>query len=346
MGLNISEIIPRKEIEISDLKGKMVCVDAFNTLYQFLSTIRQQDGTPLMDSKKRVTSHLSGIFYRNISLISEGIKLVYVFDGEAPELKAKTYKKRKESRDLAKERYQTAKQEEDIEKMRRYGSQLLRLNEEMIQESKELLEAMGIAVVQAPGEGEAEAAYLSRIKKDIYASVSQDYDSVLFGAPKLIRNLTLARRRKTFSGWVEVKPEMIELQKVLNSLEINLDQLICLGILVGTDYNPRGIPRIGQKKALQIVRQYKQPVLIFKSVEEQILGLSEEDKFDWKEIFELFHKPNVINENFKFKEINEKEIKRILVEEHEFSEDRVKKQLEKLRDIKEKLKQKGLDKWF
>jgi len=346
MGLNISEIIPRKEIEISDLKGKMVCVDAFNTLYQFLSTIRQQDGTPLMDSKKRVTSHLSGIFYRNISLISEGIKLVYVFDGEAPELKAKTYKKRKESRDLAKERYQTAKQEEDIEKMRRYGSQLLRLDEEMIQESKELLEAMGIAVVQAPGEGEAEAAYLSRIKKDIYASVSQDYDSVLFGAPKLIRNLTLARRRKTFSGWVEVKPEMIELQKVLNSLEINLDQLICLGILVGTDYNPRGIPRIGQKKALQIVRQYKQPVLIFKSVEEQILGLSEEDKFDWKEIFELFHKPNVINENFKFKEINEKEIKRILVEEHEFSEDRVKKQLEKLRDIKEKLKQKDLDKWF
>ncbi|MEK6842670.1 MAG: flap endonuclease-1, partial [Nanoarchaeota archaeon] len=346
MGLNISEIIPRKEIEISDLKGKIVCVDAFNTLYQFLSSIRQPDGTPLMDSKKRVTSHLSGIFYRNTNLLAEGIKLVYVFDGIPPEQKIRTSRKRKESRDLAGEKYETAKDEEDIEAMKRYSSQLLRLNEEMITESKELLDAMGIVVVQAPSEGEAEAAHLARIKKDVYASVSQDYDSILFGAPKLIRNLTLARKRKTISGWVEIKPEMIELDKVLNSLEINLNQLICLGILVGTDYNPKGIPRIGQKKALQIVKQYKQPVLIFKSVEEKILSLPEEDRFDWKEIFELFHKPDVINANFKFKKIDEKRIKKILVEEHDFSSERVEKQLEKLHDIQEEMKQKNLGKWF
>jgi len=346
MGLNISEIIPRKEANISDLKGKIVCVDAFNTLYQFLSTIRQPDGTPLMDSEKRVTSHLSGIFYRNVNLLSEGIKLVYVFDGEAPELKAKTHKKRKGIRDIAGEKYETAKQEEDLEKMRRYGSQLIRLNDEMIEESKELLEAMGVAVVQAPGEGEAEAAYLSRTKKEVFAAVSQDYDCILFGAPKLIRNLTLARKRKTFSGWVEVKPEMIELEKVLNSLEINLDQLICLGILVGTDYNPKGIPGIGQKKALQIVRQYKQPVLIFKNFEKQISELPEDDKFDWKEIFKLFHKPDVKNEKFNFKKLNEEKIKDILVKKHDFSIDRVEKQLNRLKDMREKLKQKGLNKWF
>jgi len=299
MGLNINEIIPRKEFNISQLKGKTVCVDAFNTLYQFLSSIRQPDGTPLMDSEKRITSHLSGIFYRNINLLSEGVRLVYVFDGEPPELKYKTHKKRKESRDLAGEKYEIAKQEEDIEKMRSYGSQLIRLNDEMIQESKELLEAMGIAVIQAPGEGEAEAAHLAK-KREVFAAVSQDYDSLLFGAPKLIRNLTLAKKRKTFSGYVEIKPEMIELDKVLNSLEINLDQLICLGILVGSDYNPKGIPGIGQKKALQLVKQQKQPVLIFKSVEEQIQKLPEEDKFDWKEIFQLFHKPDIVNEKFKF----------------------------------------------
>lgn len=345
MGLNINEIIPRKEINISDLRGKMICVDAFNTLYQFLSTIRQPDGTPLMDSKKRITSHLSGIFYRNINLLSEGIKLVYVFDGEAPELKAKTYKKRKESRDIAGERYETAKKEEDIEKMRRYGSQLIRLNDEMIEESKELLEAMGIAVIQAPGEGEAEAAYLAK-KREVFAAVSQDYDSILFGAPKLIRNLTLARKRKTISGWVEIKPEIIELQKVLNSLEINLDQLICLGILVGTDYNPKGIPGIGQKKALQIVKNYRKPVLIFKSIEKQMGELSEEDRFDWKEIFELFHKPDIINEKFNFKKIDEDKIRKILVKDHDFSDSRIEKQLERLRDLKEKLKQKGLNKWF
>ena len=346
MGLNIREIISRKELNISDLKGKIVCVDAFNTLYQFLSTIRQIDGTPLMDNKKRITSHLSGVFYRNINLISEGIKLIYAFDGKAPELKAKIYKKRESGRSIAKERYEEAKQKEDFIAMKRYSSQLSRLNEEMIKESKELLEAMGVAVVQAPGEGEAEAAYLSKIKQEIYATVSQDYDSLLFGAPRLIQNLTLARRRKTFTGWVETKPELIELERVLNYLEINLDQLICLGILVGTDYNPKGIPGIGQKKALQIVQKYKLPVLIFKNVEEQIMSLNEEDRFDWQEIFKLFHKPKVIDADFKFGKINEEKIKKILVEEHDFSLQRVEKQLEKLRNIHEKAKQKNLKKWF
>ena len=346
MGLNIREIIPRKEIEISYLKGKLVCVDAFNALYQFLSSIRQPDSTPLMDSKKRITSHLSGIFYRNLALINEGIKLVYVFDGEAPEMKARTRKARAEGRNLARERYDEAKQKEDFDTMKRYGSQLVRLDDEMIKESKELLEAMGVAVVQAPSEGEAEAAYLCKVKEGIYASVSQDYDSLLFGAPVLIRNLTLARRRKTYSGWAEVKPELIDLQKVLNLLEINLDQLICLGILVGTDYNPKGIPGIGQKRALDIVKKYRTPVLIFQSVEEQIMSLPEKEQFDWKEIFEMFKKPDVINVDLDFGEVDEEKIKEILVERHDFSEERIDRQLEKLRKAKEEGKQKDLGKWF
>jgi flap endonuclease-1 len=346
MGLNIREIIPRREIELSDLKGKTVCIDAFNTLYQFLSSIRQMDGTPLMDRKKRITSHLSGIFYRNITLLEHGLRLIYVFDGIPPEEKYGTHKIRKEGRELARSRYEEAKDEEDIEGMKRYSSQLVRLNSEIIKESKELLEAMGIAVVQAPGEGEAQAAHIARTRDDIYASASQDYDSLLFGAPKLIRNLTLAKKRKTLNGWVEVKPEIIELEKVLNYLEINLDQLICLGILVGTDYNPKGIPGIGQKKALQIVKRFKQPVLIFDSVKEQIMNLPDEDKFEWKQIFELFHKPNVMNSLFRFEKINEKKIRQILIEEHDFSDERVQKQLERLREITEMNKQRGLDKWF
>ncbi len=346
MGLNIRDIIPRKEIEFSDLKGKIVCVDAYNMLYQFLSTIRQPDGTPLMDNKKRITSHLSGIFYRNINLLSEGVKLIYVFDGEAPALKVGTHNKRKESREIAKKRYEEARQKEDMGSMKRYGSQLIRLNNKMIEESKELLEAMGVFTIQAPSEGEAEASYLNKIKSDIYGTVSQDYDCLLFGAPMLIRNLASARKRRTFSGWIEIKPELIELQGVLNILEINLDQLICLGILVGTDYNPKGIPGIGQKRALDIVKKYRQPVLIFKDVEEQIMSLPKEDRFDWKEIFELFHKPDVKNFEIEFKKIDEEKIKEILVKEHDFSEERVEKQLGKLRELKEKKKQKGLGEWI
>jgi len=346
MGLNIRDIIPKKEIEISDLKGKILCIDAFNALYQFLSSVRQVDGTPLMDSKKRITSHLSGIFYRNISLLEEGIKLIYVFDGKPPDLKGKTREKREENRDIAREKYEKAKSEEDIESMKKYSSGFIRLDDDMIRESKELLKAMGIAVVQAPGEGEAEAAYLSRAKPEIFAAASQDYDSLLFGAPNLIRNLTLARRRKTLSGYIEVKPEAIELSRVLNLLEINLDQLICLGILIGTDYNPKGIPGIGQKRALQIVKKYKQPVLIFNAVEEEMMNLPNENRFDWKEIFELFHKPNVKDFNIEFEKVDEDKIKKILVNEHEFSEERVNKKLERLRDIKEQSKQKNLGKWF
>ena len=346
MGLNIREIIPRREIDIPDLKGKTVCVDAFNILYQFLSTIRQYDGTPLMDNKKRITSHLSGLFYRNISLKTEGVKLIYVFDGEPPELKRKTGKIRSKGRDLAKERYEEAKQDEDFEQMKRYGSQLVRLDDEMIEESKKLLTAMGIFVVQAPGEGEAEASFLARINNDLFGVVSQDYDSLLFGAPNLIRNLTVSKRRKTVSGYIEVNPEIIELEKILNVLEINLDQLICIGILVGTDYNPKGIPMIGQKKALDIVKRYKQPVLIFESVEEKIMALSKEDKFNWQEIFELFHKPNVSNQEIVFPKVDEEKIKEILVKDHDFSLERVEKQLEKLRKLEDKKKQKNLESWF
>jgi flap endonuclease-1 len=246
----------------------------------------------------------------------------------------------------AKIKYDEARQEEDYELMKRYSSQMVRIDDDMIRESKELLEAMGIAVIQAPGEGEAEAAHLNRFNDEVYAVGSQDYDSLLFGAKRLIQNVTLARKRKTVSGWIEINPEEIELEKVLNYLEINLDQLICLGILAGTDYNPKGIPRIGQKKALEIVKKYQQPVLIFDSVKEKFAALPEEDKFDWQEIFHLFKKPDVKNCEISFPKIDEEKIKEILVERHEFSLERVEKQLEKLRGVKKKQGQKGLDKWF
>jgi flap endonuclease-1 len=346
MGLNIRDIIPRRELENSEIQDKILCVDAFNALYQFLSTIRQPDGTPLMDNKKRITSHLSGVFYRNINLLDDGIKLVYVFDGRAPELKAKTHKKRQDVRDIAKERYETAKEEVDVMGMKRYSSQLLRLDDEMIAESKELLIAMGIPIIQAPSEGEAQAAHMTRVNSKVYASVSQDYDSLLFGATRLIRNLTVSRKRKTYSGYVEIKPEIIELEKVFNFLEINLEQLICLGILVGTDYNPKGIPGIGQKKALDIVKKFKVPYEIFKSVEEQILSLPEDERFNWQDIFALFYKPDVSNQDFEFKPFDEDKIRDILVRRHDFSEERVQKQVDKLKEIKMKSQQKSLGKWF
>lgn len=333
MGLQIGDIVPRKGIDFEDLKKKTLAVDAFNAIYQFLSTIRQPDGTPLMDNKKRVTSHLSGLFYRNINLLKQGMKIIYVFDGKTPRLKRQTHEKRSEVKKTAFQRYERAKDKEDIEGMGKYARQLATIDDEKIKESKELLEAIGIAVVQAPGEGEAEAALLAQ-KKEVYAVASQDYDALLFGAPFLVQNLTLARKRKTPSGYVSIGPELIELQRVLNSLQINHEQLICLGILCGTDYNPGGVKGIGPKKALDIVRTKKAPALIFKQFQDKL-------DFDWQEIFQLFKKPDVKPAEIKFPKLDKERVKKILLD-HDFSEQRIDSALEKLEKAKEEQKQRTL----
>lgn len=333
MGLQIGDIVPRNSVTFDELKGKVIAVDAFNALYQFLSSIRQPDGTPLMDSKRRVTSHLSGLFYRNINLLSEGIKLVYVFDGEYNVLKNRTKEIREEAKLVAADKYAEALEEEDVDSMGKYARGMTRLTGEMLKESKELLEAMGIAVVQAPGEGEMQCAQMVR-DGEVFAVGSQDYDSLVVGGD-LIQNLTMARTRKTRSGVVQISPEIIKYHDVLNSLLIDQDQFISLAILVGTDFNPGGVRGIGPKKALALVRQKKYPVEIFREVEHQL-------DFNWQDVFAIFKKPNVNNISVKFPKINEDKIVNILVNEHEFNEERVVKNLGKLKDAKKAGQQKTL----
>ncbi len=342
MGLQISEIVTKKEITIESLKGKTLAVDAFNVIYQFLSTIRQPDGTPLQDSKGRITSHLSGLFYRNISLLQEGIKLIYVFDGKPPELKKATREKREGIKDEAQEKYEQAKENEDVEGMGKYARQVVHLDKEKIEESKQLLRAMGIAVVQAPSEGEAQASYITKTNSDVYAIASQDYDCLLFEAPKLIQNLTLAKKRKTVSGYVEVTPQLIELRGVLKELEINQEQLICIGILCGTDYNPGGVKGIGQKKALKFVKEHKTPEKIFEALDKLVEEGKYKVEFDWKEIFELMKNPSVDKTpKIEFGKFSFDKVKDIMIS-HDFSEERINSQFEKIRELNEQKKQRTL----
>ncbi|MBU3923598.1 MAG: flap endonuclease-1 [Nanoarchaeota archaeon] len=341
MGVQISEIIPRKEIEFSDLKGKAIAIDAYVTLYQFLTTIRQLDGTPLQDSQGNITSHLSGLFYRNINLLQEGIKPVYIFDGIPPELKQEEIKKRKEAKCLAEDKYKEACEKDDTQGMKKYGGQFVKITDEIIEQSKELLLALGIPVIQAPAEGEAEAATLARANK-VWAAASQDYDALLYATPYLIRNLTSAKRKKTSSGlYIDIKPELIEFQTVARELEIDRDQLICLAILVGTDYNPGGVKGLGQKRALEIVQQYKYPVEIFKYVQKKFDLI-----FDWQEVFKQFHEyESSFDEEIEFKKVDEEKVKQILLK-HDFSENRIDSGLLKLKTLNESKKQKGLNEFF
>ncbi|RLF91003.1 flap endonuclease-1 [Thermococci archaeon] len=338
MGVPIGELIPKKEIELESLYGRKVAIDALNAIYQFLSTIRQRDGTPLMDSKGRITSHLSGLFYRTINLMEAGIKPAYVFDGKPPEFKKKELEKRKEAREEAEVKWREALARGDIEEARKYAQRATKVNEMLIEDAKKLLELMGIPVVQAPSEGEAQAAYMAS-KSRVYASASQDYDSLLFGTPRLVRNLTITGKRKLpgRNVYVEVKPELVVLDEVLSSLKLTREKLIELAILVGTDYNPGGIKGIGPKKALEIVRHSKDPLARFQK----------QSEVDLYAIKEFFLNPPVTDEyKLQWKEPDEEGILKFLCDEHDFSEERVKNGLERLKKAVKAGKQSTLESWF
>ncbi|MEM4497915.1 MAG: flap endonuclease-1, partial [Nitrososphaerota archaeon] len=240
MGVKIREIIPDNAVEtisLESLGGKAIALDAYNALYQFITIIRGQDGRPLMDRHGRITSHLSGLFFRTINLLKLGIKPIFVYDGRPPELKKATVEERSERRQEAQRLYEQALAEGRIEEAQKYAKQAATLNEFIVESSKKLLSLMGIPVVQAPSEGEAQAAYIA-MRGDAYASGSQDFDSLLFGSPRLVRNLSIVGRRKLpgRKEYVEVEPELVHLDKLLQGLEITREQLIDVAILVGTDY--------------------------------------------------------------------------------------------------------------
>ena len=66
-------------------------------------------------------------------------------------------------------------------------------------------------------------------------------------------------------------------------------------------------------------------------------------EFDWKEIFEIFKKPNVTKDaKVKFGKLDASRIKEILVSEHDFSMERVEKQLGKLKEGRGKASQQKL----
>ena len=338
MGVNLREIVEpvKKEVEFESLMGKKVAIDAFNALYQFLASIRQPDGTPLMDSKGRVTSHLSGLFYRTINLLEKGIKPVYVFDGEYPEFKKRERERRAKMKEEFERKYESALKSGNYQEAAKYARALGKLTPEMVEDAKRLLTAMGIPWVQAPSEGEAEAAYLAKIGR-VDFSGSQDYDSLLFGSPQVVRNLTISEKRKLPGKniYVEVKPEIIVLDDVLKYWGIAREQLIAAAMLLGTDYNEK-IKGIGPKTAIEIVKRFKDPLKVIEYYKIP----------NGKEIFEFFLNPPAIDAKLEWKEPNEEEIIKILVEEHDFNEERVKRGIERLKKALKKSSQKTLAMFF
>ncbi|MHA1918000.1 MAG: flap endonuclease-1 [Candidatus Ranarchaeia archaeon] len=340
MGTKINELFTGKTITFDDLKNKTLIVDAFNQLYMYLSSIRQSDGGLLKDSKGNVTSHLAGLFNRFTKLMKHDIKFVFVFDGKAPDLKMKERERRMKLKEKAELKYKEAKQKEDIEEMKKYAQRTTKLTKEMIDEAKKLISALGFPIVQAKGEGEAQACLMVN-KKEGFAVMSQDADSFLFGAPRVVKNLTITGRRKRSGSYAydSISPELFSLSENLNNLGLDQDQLIIMAMLTGTDYNIGGIKGIGPKKALDLVKKHGKD---FEKLFEEAKW-NEFFDYEWKKVFDLF-KSGPVNEDYKlkFERVNPELVKEILVENHEFSRKRIEKVL---KDLNKKPKE-DLTKWF
>lgn len=340
MGVAFKDIILSREIDLDFLKGKVIVLDAYNILYQFITTIRSIDGTPLMDSKGNVTSHLVGLFTRTTSLMHMGIKPVFVFDGKPPELKQKVQEQRNSVKLEAEKKYLEAKEKEDVEEMKKYASRTSRLSRDMVEEAKKVVSLLGMPIVQAPSEGEAQAAYMVKNGSG-FAVGSQDFDSLIHGTPKLVRNLSISGKRKKHNSvaYETINPEIIDLAENLNNLGIDQNQLTAVAMIVGTDYNPGGIKGIGPKNALKLVKQHKTD---FDSLFNEVKWNNFFD-YPWEEVYNTIKKMPVTDDyKIEWKSADSKNLVDFLVKEHDFSEQRVKSALEKLDKEGKEKQQKSL----
>jgi flap endonuclease-1 len=340
MGLDLKPLLIREKTKLEAFTNKIVAIDAYNAIYQFLAIIRGPEGLHLTDAQGRVTSHITGLFYRNINFLSLGIKPVYVFDGKPPSLKSAEIEHRKQTKKDATVKYERAVSEGNMEDARKYAQQTTSMKDGMIQDSKHLLDLFGIPYIQAPSEGEATAALLTTTgQADVAAS--QDFDSILFGAKKLVRNFTNSGRRKlpNRNTYIEIEPEIIDYQKNLVELGITREQLIDVGILIGTDFNPDGFERIGPKTAIKMIKEYGRLEDV-----KQIQGQLEQ--IDYNAIRKIFLKPEVANvDKIEFGEIRYDDIIDYMSNERSFSRDRVNSSLNRLKKSLEK-KSQTLEKWF
>lgn len=328
-------------LQILGEKKRIVAIDAYNTIYAFLATIRDPTGQPMRSESGRITSPIIGLFNRTTRMLENGIEPIFVFDGIPPRFKQKELEKRRAKKEEEKAKLQEAVDREDYAAARKHAVASMSLREQIIEDSKRLLELLGVGLVLAPEEGEAQMAQMA-LKGQIYACASQDYDTLLFGAPRLLRNVSFTQLRSYAGQRIPNPPEEIILEQVLNALGFTREQLILLGMVIGSDYSK--VSGYGPKKGFELVRKHPSADLLFSHLERTV-DIEESFKGnDPREIFDYFLNPP-FNEksSFELRKVNARGVYKFLVDELSFDEARVKSTLSRLR---KKQAQKSLDKFF
>lgn len=314
----LTPIVHREQTSLKALAHKSFAVDGNIELHQFLALIRKRDGTLFTSKEGRVTSHLIGLLTRTARLIIDyHMDLVFVFDGRFNPLKRATVEERRRVREKAQQEFVQALKTGDQPKAWSKAVMTGRVTGDILGDSKRLLTIMGVPWLVASEDAEAQASYMAS-KGDVWAVGGKDYDSLLFGTPRLVRYLTITGTEylPTQHRSRKLLPEVISLETNLRGMGITREQLIDLAILVGTDFGP-GVKGIGPKKALALVRQ-------FGTIERMPEKVNADLMDNLTEVREVFLKPKTLDDySLHQSRPNIAELIEFLVEERGFGRERI-----------------------
>ncbi|KAG2383604.1 hypothetical protein C9374_004275 [Naegleria lovaniensis] len=328
-----------REDELKNYFGRKVAIDASMAMYQFLIALKNS-GMDLTNEQGEVTNHLQGLLARTTKMLEYGIKPCYVFDGKPPELKSGELEKRREKQKEALEQFALASEEGDEEKMVMWNKRTARLTKEQSNDGKKLLRLMGVPVIEAPGEAEAQCAELCRGGL-VYATATEDMDALTYATPVLVRHLTFSEARK--------QPlQEFSLKQVLEGLGVTEDQFIDICILCGCDYCD-SIKGIGPKKALSMIKKYGNIEALLKNIEGK--KFTPPEIFPYEEVRAIFKNPDVtpaseVADNMKWTEPDEEGLIQFLVHEKQFDEERVRGYIKRIKASRGKPTQTRLDGFF
>ncbi|XP_026332704.1 flap endonuclease 1 [Hyposmocoma kahamanoa] len=335
----IADVAPHavKEMEIKNYFGRKIAVDASMSLYQFLIAVRSE-GHQLTSVDGETTSHLMGTFYRTIRLVEAGIKPVYVFDGKPPDMKSHQLNKRAERREEAEKELQKATEAGDQSSIDKFNRRLVKVTKQHNEEAKDLLKLMGIPVVDAPCEAEAQCAALVKAGK-VFATATEDMDALTFGADVLLRHLTFSEARKM--------PVLeIHLDKVLQGLELKHKEFVDLCILLGCDYCG-SIRGIGPKRAIELIRQHRCIEEVLKNID--VSKYPPPENWEYENARRLFFEPEVADAKdieLKWSDPDEEGLVKFLCGDKQFNEERVRNGAKKLLKARSGTTQGRLDGFF
>ncbi|QLD88075.1 flap endonuclease-1 [Natronomonas salina] len=229
-----------------ELAGSTVAIDAHNWLYRYLTTtVRFTRSEVYTTADGEEVANLVGVVQGLPKFLENDITPVFVFDGGVTELKDDEVESRREQRQSYEEQLEEARERDDADaaEIATLDSRTQRLTETIVDTTRELLELLDVPVVKAPAEGEAQAAYMARRGDADYAG-SEDYDTLLLGAPFTLRQLTS-----------KGNPECMDFEATLEEHDLTWEELVDAAILVGTDFN-EGISGVGPKTAVKLIHEH------------------------------------------------------------------------------------------